>query len=124
MLPILRTQDLLDLSTCGKMEEFRKESCERGYHIYKDIWNAALGLKYFACLIFSGKSMNDEKFPTRLRYQCLVVMMRIERGYHICDIWNASVGLKYFACLIFGHFKGHWQNLINNENFLNYVINV
>ena len=25
------------------MEEFRKESCVRGYHVYKDIWNAALG---------------------------------------------------------------------------------
>ena len=25
------------------MEEFQKESCVRGYHVYKDIWNAALG---------------------------------------------------------------------------------
>ena len=25
------------------MEEFQKESCVNGYHVYKDIWNAALG---------------------------------------------------------------------------------
>ena len=25
------------------MEEFQKESCVRGYHLYKDVWNAVLG---------------------------------------------------------------------------------
>ena len=25
------------------MEEFQKESCVRGYHVYKDVWNAVLG---------------------------------------------------------------------------------
>ena len=34
----------------------------RGYQVYKDIWNAALGLKYFACLIFGGKEHGQKFF--------------------------------------------------------------
>ena len=26
-----------------KMECFRKESCVRGYHIYRELWEAAIG---------------------------------------------------------------------------------
>ena len=82
------------------MEEFQKESCVRDYHIYKDIWNAALG-EELQCQRETGNS--SDLYAVAVVKDSTIVGHLPRKISRICTLFMRRGGA--IACLINGRRK-------------------